>query len=164
MNKHSLWGLAAGLAAGFLLARGFVPLTWLALLMGGCVAVNLLCAALFPRSVARTRRRLEHNPLRAFLCGLLALVAGAWLVVNLGPGAAVPLLVVGLAVVLAGMPAATAAWMGQRLAPELSARRQLVVGTWVWGASLVVPVIGWLLAAGLAVSGLGASLLGVRTA
>lgn len=163
-----LIGCLSGLVTGLLVQRGTVPLAWLAVLLAGCVAVNLLCLALFPRIVERIRGRLEAQPLRAFLSGLLALLMAVWLVSNLTPplrglvGLGLGLL--GLALLVAGMPAATAAWMGQRLVPEQPSRRQLIVGTSVWGASLVVPVVGWLLAVGLAVSGLGASLLSLRSA
>lgn len=162
--KSLLRGLVAGLLAGLLFQRGLVPLALLALLLAGCVAVNLLSAALFPRIVEGIRRPLERQPLRSFLSGVLVLLVGIWVVVSLTPPlrglAAVVLLAGGLAVLLAGMPAATASWVGHRLVPEQPPRRQLVVGTWIWGATLVVPVVGWLLAAGLAVSGLGASVLG----
>jgi len=161
--KTLIRGLVVGLVAGLLLRHGLFPLAWLALLLAGCVAVNLVSSALFPGLVGRLRGPLERHPLRAFLCGVLALLVGVWAVLSLAPplrGLAIAGLVLGLlAVVLAGMPAAIAGWMGQRLVPEQNARRQLIVGTGVWGATLVVPVVGWLLAAGLAISGLGASVL-----
>ncbi len=136
-------------------------LTFLLLLglgLAGLTALNLLACALWPARVERSRLALERFPLRSFLMGILIVLAEIFLIQRL-PVLALAAVVVNLIWLAQGLPA-LASRIGQGLA--LTEKRATAAGTALMGALLGLPVLGWLGAACLGLSALGAPLTGER--
>lgn len=136
-------------------------------------ALALLVAWSWPGRTQRGYDSLRAAPLRSFLIGFLALVSPL-LVVGLAgmlyalapPGAALPLIaaliplflaLVGLVfvmVLVAGIP--TAAWIGSVLRKDLTIAGAVGIGAAVISIAWLIPVVGWLVAAAVLSTGLGA--------
>lgn len=159
--------LGLGALGGALLTRAGAPpaLAGIALTsLAGMAALNLLEAALWGRPIEKAIEAAEQNPLRAFLAGLLTvtvlvLIWNTCRFTGLAPVAGLFVLMVTLVAMLVGLPAVCAKLVGRRLEPEGSNNAQVVWGTVVLMGTLMVPILGWLLALGVCLAGLGGGVL-----
>ena len=159
--------LGLGALGGALITRAGAPpaLAGIALTsLAGMAALNLLETALWGKPIQKAIEAAEDKPLRALLAGLLTVLVLV-LIVNtcrftgLAPLAGLFVLMVSAIALLVGLPAVCARLVGRRLEPEGSRNVQVVWGTVVLMGTLLVPVLGWLLALGVVLAGLGGGVL-----
>jgi hypothetical protein len=146
----------------------FMRLLWLVVFGIGVVALLLLCDAMLPGLLARTRQTLVAMPWRSFLVGLVnGAFFGLLSAALLAPGGGIALIggtfaTILLALVAVGL-AAAARIVGERLRPAAADPvRQFVLGAGVLTLASAVPLVGWFVVlpfAGLA--GLGALLIAI---
>ncbi len=127
----------------------FMRLLWLIAFEIGVVALLLLCDAMLPGLLARTRRTLAAMPGRSFLVGLVnSAFFGVLCAALLAPGGGIApvgltLTTLLLALVAVGL-AAAARIVGERLRPGASdSLRQFVIGASVLVVASSVPLVGW---------------------
>ncbi|MGE0488987.1 MAG: hypothetical protein AB7S38_07200 [Vulcanimicrobiota bacterium] len=159
--------LGLGALGGALLARAGAPpaLAGIALTsLAGMAALNLLEAALWERPIEKAIDAAEGHPLRACLAGLLSvmmlvLIWNTCRFTALAPVAGLFVLMLTLIAMLVGLPAVCATLVGRRLEPSGSKNAQIIWGTAVLMGTMMVPVLGWLLALGVCLAGLGGGVL-----
>jgi hypothetical protein len=129
-------------------AMGFIGLVALGICL---LALMLVVAALWPGLTRRARQSIEGSPGKAFLIGLvnyLFLGAIAVVLLNLGPVAAIGLVLAALLLVgtFLGLPA-VAALVGARLHTlrerEATPWGEIVAGGIALDLAILVPVVGW---------------------
>lgn len=122
---------------------------WLLASEAALVALLVLCDAMLPGTLARTRQTLGAMPGRSFLVGLVnAAFFGVLGAALLAPGGGIAL--IGIAIItlliacIAVGLAAAARIVGVRLRPAASdPLRQLLVGATVLVLAASVPLVGW---------------------
>ena len=148
----------------------FIPVFLLILTVIGLPALLVLLSALIPDYVQRAQTVMRARPWRSLFLGLvntvffgvLALFAGSDFapVVFLG---GVSLFIVLPLCLLVGLLVATGI-VGERVWTQLSSTparllKEQLLGIFILGPALLVPIFGWLLFLGLILSGLGAGIL-----
>jgi hypothetical protein len=128
----------------------------------GLAACAMVAAAMWPGPVSRAHDGLAAHPLRCGLIGLLIVLGEVFLVVHGGRPVLLACLLLDLVWLAQGLPALTAL-MGERLGAS-SRPRAVAQGSLLFGATGILPVIGWLLGLTLLMQALGAAVLPVRPA
>jgi len=113
----------------------------------GLIALAHLVSTLVPRAAERARSEISTRPGTSFTWGLLALVLSLTLAAVLSKGAAGPLKLLSLGIVLASLTAAAVGSAGLfgHLASRVSAGRfsPLTRGALLVELSAAVPLVGW---------------------
>jgi hypothetical protein len=133
----------------------------LLLLGGGIAALTVLCDVLFARFVRRARAVAAQMPVRALLVGVInflffgviafGLFAIAQEAENSGAdgfAGIIRLLALAVVLVLSSFLAlgltASARWVGEKIAPDASAVRQIIFGIIVLELASLAPLVGWI--------------------
>lgn len=141
-------------------AGEFIGLFLVILVLGaGVTGLALLLDVLFSKLVRRARHTAEKMPLRSALVGFVNfLFFGILCVASFGIAQELPeeggrgllilfslLILLILSAFLGFGLAASARWVGERIAPEASATRQLVSGIVTLELASLAPFVGWVL-------------------
>jgi hypothetical protein len=141
-------------------------LVGLLLLFLGLPPLTVVCHALFPALIARTRHNLAHRPWRSLGVGLInasffGLLAAAFFAGDEGARLiGVVIASAWLSLVMVGLTA-IAGLIGERVRPaDTSCLRRLVAGILLLEFAMLTPVVGWFVAPILAgLSGGGAAIM-----
>ena len=151
-------GAGAGLGALMLLV--------LVVLMTGAVAgFALIWRGLFPRRVEWTGEIARRMPWGSFFFGLVSAVVVLLIVMfiaNAGdPGGAIALVILSayLLLVVTFGNVTIIEWAGEIIDPSSTGIRRAVLGAGSLWLMLLIPLVGWLVLAGLGLTGVGAALV-----
>lgn len=127
----------------------------------GIAALTVVCDVVLARLVRRARANVSQMPVRALIVGVInflffgilgfVLFAVAQEAENGGAGGVAGVLrllgvaeVLALAAFLALGLTASARWVGEKIAPEANALRQIVSGILVIELAALAPLVGWI--------------------
>lgn len=128
----------------------------------GIAALTVVCDVMLARLVRRARANVSRMPVRALIVGVInflffgiigfVLFAVAQEAENGGAGGVAGILrllgvaeVLALAAFLALGLTASARWVGEKIAPEANALRQIISGIVVLELASLAPLVGWIL-------------------